>query len=69
MKIQGYVKVTQNARFSGRHGDLPLRKLVGAPALTSVVARIYCLKSVPGVPFCCPIFRTISIFRVGKEFA
>ncbi len=27
---QECVKVTQNARFSGRHGDLPLRKHVGA---------------------------------------
>jgi hypothetical protein len=27
---RGFVKIAQNTRFSGRHGDLPLRKPVGA---------------------------------------
>jgi hypothetical protein len=30
LNTQGCVKVAQNARFSGRHGDLPLQKPVGA---------------------------------------
>ena len=28
--LHGCVKVAQNVTFSGRHGDLPLRELVGA---------------------------------------
>jgi hypothetical protein len=30
LAAQGCVKVARNVRFSGRHGDLPLRKHVGA---------------------------------------
>jgi hypothetical protein len=42
---QGCVKVARNVRFSGRHGDLPLRKPVGDPSLTSVVADPFLLIS------------------------
>jgi len=35
---QGCVKVARNVTFPGRHGDLPLRELVGATLCSEILA-------------------------------